>query len=53
MSKIHQLKFVSNFHAYGNDILKPFNSVKGDLFKQIYPDVDKFIKEIVSDGNAP
>ena len=53
MSKIHQLKFVANYHAYGNTVLKPFNSSKDDLLKDIYPDVDKFFNELISEGNPP
>jgi hypothetical protein len=53
MSKIHQLKFVTNYHSFGNDIMKPFNSVKEDLLVDIYPDVNKFINELASEGSPP
>ena len=55
MSKINQLKFVANYHSYGNIMMKPFNSVKNGqkLLKDIYPDVDDFLTELVSEGSPP
>lgn len=53
MDHINQLKFVVNYHGYGNTILKPFNSVKVDLIKELYPDVDDFLTELVAEGSPP
>jgi len=53
LSKIGTLKFVANYHAYGNDILKPFNSTKKDLFKDIYPDANTFLNELIAEGSPP
>jgi len=55
MDKINQLKFVANFHSFGNAMLKPFNSAKegAKLLKDIYPDVDNFLTELVSEGSPP
>ena len=31
MSRTNQLRYVANFHSFGNRLLKPFNSMKSDL----------------------
>lgn len=54
MSKINQLKFVANYHSFGNDILRPINSVpNGAMFKEIYPDVELFLNELIKEGSPP
>jgi hypothetical protein len=53
MDHINQIKFVENFHQYGNTMLEHFNSLKGDILQELFPEAKAFIRELVDEGDAP
>jgi len=34
---VEEIKFVYNFHSYGNMYITPFNSIKGPILKEAFP----------------
>jgi len=53
LGHVNQLKFVADYHSYGNEMLEPLNSMRGVTFKQLYPDYDEMLHELMAEGHPP
>ena len=52
-AKVEQLKFVYNFHAYGNMFVTPFNSLKDNILNEAYPRQADLFREILEEAYTP
>lgn len=48
---VNEIKFVYNFHSYGNMYVTPFNAIKGNLMQDAYPRQFALFEEILSEGH--
>lgn len=52
-SNVEQIKFVYNFHAYGNMFVTPFNSLADNILTEAYPRADALFKELLHESYTP
>lgn len=52
-ANVENLKFVYNFHSYGNMFITPFNSLKGKILEEAYPRQAALFKEILAESDTP
>lgn len=52
-ANVENLKFVYNFHSYGNMFITPFNSLKGKILEEAYPRQSALFKEILAESDTP
>ena len=45
---VNQLRFVYNFHSFGNMYLYPFNALKSEHLNELYPQYKNLFEEIAS-----
>jgi len=50
---VEQVKFVYNFHAYGNMFVTPFNSMKENILDEAYPRQAALFEEILEEADTP
>ena len=50
---VNELKFVYNFHSYGNMYVTPFNAIAGNLIQDAYPVQFALFEEILAEGHPP
>lgn len=50
---VNELKFVYNFHSYGNMYTIPFNAIKENLLQSAYPVQFELFEEILAEGHPP
>jgi len=48
---VNEIKFVYNFHSYGNMYVTPFNAIAGDLLQDAYPTQFALFEEILDEGH--
>ena len=48
---VNELKFVYNFHSYGNMYVTPFNAIAGNLIQDAYPVQFALFEEILAEGH--
>lgn len=52
-ANVEQVKFVYNFHAYGNMFVTPFNSMKDNILDEAYPRQALLFEEILEEAETP
>ena len=52
-ANVEQIKFVYNFHAYGNMYVTPFNSLQNNILEEAYPTQAALFKEILEEAETP
>lgn len=50
---VNEIKFVYNFHSYGNMYVTPFNAIAGDILQDAYPVQFALFEEILAEGHPP
>lgn len=50
---VEELKFVYNFHSYGNMYITPFNSLREPVLKEAYPTAWYLFQEILEEAETP
>ena len=50
---VEEIKFVYNFHSYGNMYITPFNSMKGPILKEAFPQAYDLFHEILNESEKP
>ena len=50
---VNEIKFVYNFHSYGNMYVTPFNAIAGNLIQDAYPTQFALFEEILAEGHPP
>ena len=48
---VNEIKFVYNFHAYGNMFVTPFNAIAGNLIQDAFPRQFALFEEIIAEGH--
>ena len=48
---VNEIKFVYNFHAYGNMYVTPFNALAGNFIQDAYPRQFALFEEILAEGH--
>lgn len=52
-ANVEQIKFVYNFHAYGNMFVTPFNSLSNNILDEAYPRQAELFNEILEEAYTP
>ena len=52
-ANVEELKFVYNFHSYGNMYITPFNSLEGPILKEAFPVAWNLFQEILEESDTP
>ena len=48
---VNEIKFVYNFHSYGNMYVTPFSAIAGDVLQDAYPVQFALFEEILNEGH--